>query len=236
MSYSAIVPSYEAVAEEYYDPQRHPTCHNFGELSKQFLYPRIQKLAIETQRALELGAGKSIAAAVFEEMSLPLSCLTIFDQSESMLRYSQKWISAGAIPRIGDAKDTRLQQGYFDLIVSSLGDPYDCDAFWREMRRIIVKQGLFLFTTPSFEWSSKFRSSSNPDRADFLLRDGRTISVPSFTRPLPAQRAMIEKFGFVIIEECRPRISDISGKVSPKLNVLDDYEPVLYCFTLKAIS
>ncbi len=235
MSYSKIAPSYEAVAEEYYDVTRHPTCRNFGDLTNQFLYPRIQQFAYKTERALEIGAGKSIVAEIFEGNSLPLSRVTILDQSPGMLKYSEKWISAGAIAKLADAKKTQLHRASFDLIVSSLGDPYNCEEFWQEMRRIIIDHGVLLFTTPSFEWSSKFRNASKPDRAEFSLRDGRSVLVPSFTRPISEQRAMMGSFGFRVVDEYLPIAKDIGGYISPKLEVINETEPVLYCFTLTAI-
>jgi ubiquinone/menaquinone biosynthesis C-methylase UbiE len=238
MNNSQVTPPYEAIAEEYYDADRHPTCRNFSDLSHRFLLERIEKLAHSTKFALEIGAGKSIVAPTFVKLKTPLSRVTILDQSASILKHSNKWISAGAISKIADARRTELPGNYFDLIVSSLGDPYDCEDFWREVRRIIVDRGIFLFTTPSFEWSSKFRSAVELNKAEFVLRDGEAVSVPSFTRPLIEHRNVIREYGFEIVEEVLPSIGDISGPVSPKLSVLRKgaEQPVLYCFVLRAVT
>jgi ubiquinone/menaquinone biosynthesis C-methylase UbiE len=238
MNYSQAIPPYEAVAEEYYDADRHPTCRNFSDLSHRFLLERIEDLAASAKLSLEIGAGKSIVAETFVKLKIPLSRLTILDQSASMLKHSNKWISSGAISKIADARWTEFPENYFDLIVSSLGDPYDCEDFWREVRRIIVDQGIFLFTTPSFEWSSKFRGAVQLNKAEFVLRDGEAVSVPSFTRPLTEHRNVMREFGFEIVEEVLPSIDDIIGPVSPKLSVLSKgtEEPVLYCFVLRAVT
>ena len=82
--------------------------------------------------------------------------------------------------------------------------------------------------------SSKFRNASKPDRAEFSLRDGRSVFVPSFTRPISEQRAMMS-FGFRVVDEYLPIAKDIGGYISPKLEVINETEPVLYCFTLTAI-
>jgi ubiquinone/menaquinone biosynthesis C-methylase UbiE len=238
MNFSEVGPGYQPIAEEYYDEKWHPTCSNFGELSRAFLAARIHNLATPESNALEVGAGRSILAKVFEEDGLPLSRVTILDRSKDMLKHSERWFELGATPRVADARHTELPNGYFDLIVSSLGDPYDWPDFWRETRRVISEKGLLLFTTPSFEWSSRFRANSEPDKAEFVLRDGRTVLVPSFTRPLAQERILMTEAGFEVIEEFMPTKRDIRGLHSSKLSVLRNaaQEPVLYCFVLRAKS
>lgn len=238
MSFSKVTPPYQPVAEEYYNEKWHPTCSNFGELSINFLSDRIKSYIPFVNNALEVGAGRSILAKIFEEQCVPLSRVTILDQSADMLQHSKKWIDAGAIPRVADARRTELPSGAFDLIVSSLGDPYDCPIFWQEARRLISENGIVLFTTPSFEWSSRFRSNSEPDKAEFVLRDGRSVFVPSFTRPITDQRRLMTGAGFEIVEEFMPTRDDIKGQQSSKLGVLQRpaQEPVLYCFVLRTRS
>ncbi len=75
MSFTKIVPPYDALASEYYDAQLHPTCANCGELSSRFLSTHFGKHAISTRSALEVGTGKSILAEVFEKECIPLSQL-----------------------------------------------------------------------------------------------------------------------------------------------------------------
>jgi hypothetical protein len=238
MNFCEVGPGYQPIAEEYYDQKLHPTCSNFGELSRAFLAARIRSLTPRPMNALEIGAGRSILAKVFEEDGFPLSHVTILDQSKDMLKHSERWINAGAIPRVADARHTELPDGAFDLIVSSLGDPYDCPDFWREARRVISERGVLLFTTPSFEWSSRFRANSEPHKAEFVLRDGRTVLVPSFTRPLARERILMTEAGFEIVEEFMPTKRDIRGLHSSKLSVLRNAtnEPVLYCFALRTRS
>jgi len=235
MSFSEIIPPYQVIADEYYDKDRHQTCANFGELSCLFLYERLRKLAITAKNALEVGAGRSILAQVLEDTHLPLSRVTILDQSSGMLKHSKRWIEAGAVPIIADARHTGLRDSTFDLIVSSLGDPYDSPNFWLEMRRIIDDNGVFLFTTPSFEWSSRFRAASERDKAEFSLRGGRSILAPSFTRPIAEELTLIIASGFEIVEEFMPTKDAIIGPHSSKLNVIRKAPqgPVLYCFVLR---
>ncbi len=235
MSFSKVMPAYQPIAEEYYNDKWHPTCSNFGELSGSFLSHRLHDLAPLSSAALEVGAGRSILARIFEEERLPLSRVTILDQSVDMLKHSKRWIDTGAVSRVADARHTELPDGAFDLIVSSLGDPYDCPNFWQEMRRVISERGVFLFTTPSFEWSSKFRADSEPDKAEFVLRDGCSVLVPSFTRPLVEQRTLMIGSGFEIVEEFMPTKDDVKGPHSSKLSVLRNAtrDPVLYCFVLR---
>ena len=121
-----LVPSYQLVADEYYDDSRHPTCVNFGELSTLFLDERLRRLAPYSCKALDVGAGRSILARIFEEQNLPIANVTLLGQSNEMLKHSERWIVLGAKPIVVDARHTGLPDGEFDIIVSSLGDPYNC--------------------------------------------------------------------------------------------------------------
>ena len=71
MSFAKVITSYEPVADEYYDEQRHPTCQNFGELSSRFFRFRLRKLVHSAGTALEIGTSKSVLAEIFEQNIFP---------------------------------------------------------------------------------------------------------------------------------------------------------------------
>src|SRR5216683_2735662 len=84
----APVASYELVAQEYYDAERHPTCANFREASR-LLFRRWLSLVPNRKLICELGAGKSLLAEILTEALRSLDTVTLVDESPSMLAYSR---------------------------------------------------------------------------------------------------------------------------------------------------
>ena len=88
-----------------------------------------------------------------------------------------------------------LASGSIQLLVSSLGDPYNTESFWREAYRVLRPGGIFLYTTPSYDWAINFRSANNLKLAEFEIKDGRSISVPSIIYPKVDQAQLFEQHG-----------------------------------------
>lgn len=216
----AEVSTYDEVAAEYYDSSRHPTCANFWELSNAFLVPRIQRLA-SAPRILEVGCGRSIAAAALAEGTHALNALTLIDQSPRMLAHSLDWKTRGAQLKIADAQATGLNSNNYQLLVSSLGDPYNGQPFWNEVYRLLTAGGVCLFTTPSREWAERLRAKSELSVAEFLRADGVKIFVRSEISDLDEQIEMIERSGLRVDEIRSFTAADISGRRSPKLLVTE---------------
>jgi SAM-dependent methyltransferase len=211
--------TYDVIAAEYYDSDRHPTCANFGELSTKFLHPNIIKYLRLATRVLEVGAGRSVVAPIMAAQMLPLTNLTLLDKSPAMLEHSRKWKRQGAVFLIRDARDTGLAAGSIQLIVSSLGDPYNDPEFWQEVRRLLDDNGICLFTIPAPEWAERFRAGSDSKTADFFLKNGRTVLARSFIPPRQQQATMITDAGLHILE-----VKDLSAELlsiprSPKLKL-----------------
>jgi SAM-dependent methyltransferase len=214
------ISTYDDVATEYYDPQRHPTCANFSELSDVFLGERIWKYSAAAS-TLEVGAGRSTVAPVLEREKLPLEQLTLLDQSPGMLEHSREWATRGPRLLLGDACRTGLPSANFRLIVSALGDPYNCPAFWREVFRLLEPGGICLFSTPAPEWATRFRPPQARAYAEFVIADGSTVLVPSNIPPLDQQIRMIADAGLHVVEVLGLSAEDLSGPRSPKLLVTE---------------
>lgn len=225
--------SYDSVASEYYDSTRHPTCANFSELSKTFIESRIPRYIAINQKILEVGCGRSTAAPILETLNISVAQLTLLDQSKRMLEYSDKWRSRGAQFLMRDVRATALPEDTFQMIVSSLGDPYDDAAFWKEVSRLLLRNGVCLFTTPAWEWASCFRSASERDVAEFLLQGGRVVRVPSIVRPPREQISLIEENGLRVVEQSILTLKDLHGPISNKLLISRDLNfPVVRGFVI----
>jgi SAM-dependent methyltransferase len=212
--------SYDDLAAEYYDPVRHPTCANFSELSDVFLVPRIEGYEpAGTAAILEVGVGRSTVAPVLQRRGLSLERLTLLDQSPGMLEHASKWGPVGARLLVKNACQTELPRGSFGLIVSALGDPYNCPAFWQEVARLLEPGGLCLFTTPAWEWASRFRAPHEQSYAAFEIAGGNTVLVPSKILPLDQQARMVADAGLLIVDAVGLTPECLSGTCSPKLLV-----------------
>lgn len=208
--------AYHDLATEYYDPIAHPTCANFRELSVNFFQQHLVPTS-KKSRVLEVGAGNSVAAEIFAGRLDTLDGLTITDDSELMLNHSRHWLLKGATLRRANATSLPFAPRTFDIIVSSLGDPYNCDAFWHQCNRVLDDSGRVLFSTPSFDWAKDFRSGKNQDRAEFITRSGTTIEVDSFVFPLRDQIEIIRKAGLLVKEVNFYYADDVRSTLSMKL-------------------
>jgi len=213
--------SYDDLALEYYDSERHPTAANFREASALVL-ERWLDLALGPGLVVEVGAGDSLVAELMHRRNLALSRLLITDASVAMVAHSEKWCSYGARVQVADATALPLNGESVGLLVSILGDPYNTTHIWREVTRVLHRGGSCIFTTPSHTWSETFRSDANepPESAQFLVR-GEKIRVQSFIRPVAEQREMITNVGLSVVKVEDVTITALSEhSLSEKLSKL----------------
>lgn len=220
--------NYETIASEYYDPVLHPTCANFREASSGVIYPCLKKYVSPTSTLCEVGAGMSLAAEWLVVEGCSLDRLTLIDSSPTMLEYSRKWLEYRVCLKLGDAHNMPLPSESIDVLVSSLGDPYNTSDFWGEVQRVLRQNGTVIYTTPSFEWATTFRSTTTNEEmitAAFILKNGQEVRVPSFIYHEQAQIALIERHGLQVKEIVQMPFAALkSDGISPKLDVLNSCE------------
>jgi SAM-dependent methyltransferase len=215
-----VIADYDALAAEYYDVRRHPTCANFREGSRRVLDRWLGSLRVDGQVLCDIGAGKSILAEVVAPKFSWLRRVILVDESPRMLAYSGQWADIGAQLIIGDASRIPLLTESTDVIVSSLGDPYNLDDFWSEVRRVLRPGGRAFFTTPSYEWARAFRRSENglPNVATFQLLNGQTVYVPSYILDVGDQVDLMARHGLIVSEVINVLLSALTETpISPKL-------------------
>jgi hypothetical protein len=86
-------------------------------------------------------------------------------------------------------------------IVASLADPYDDDATWTELGRVLTRGGYFVLTSPSIEWAHEYRARAGDrlDRASFELPEtSAPVNVPSYVRSVGDERRLAHQHGFVL--------------------------------------
>jgi SAM-dependent methyltransferase len=183
---------YRMVAGEYYDTTRHPTCAAFRQASALLLAPHLA--SVPRHPVLEVGAGRSLVA----ELAPDLANRTIAtDLEPTMLRYS---IGSGVGLALMSATQLAVRRASVGAVVASLGDPYNTERFWQESARVLVPQGVVLYTTPAFPWSERFRESAaaGPRLAEFLTAGGTEVYLPSTVLDEAGQRRLIEAAGLTV--------------------------------------
>jgi SAM-dependent methyltransferase len=211
--------TYDDIADEYYDAGRHPTCANFFELSRAYIVNHLGADTLANKTILEVGCGRSIVAPMLSGREKRLENLTLLDASPRMLHHSKNWEAYGAKLVVADARNTGLPSLHFDIIVSSLGDPYNVLDFWAEIERVLSSDGFCLFTTPAQEWASRFRPRGELNRAEFLRADGTVIHMPSEIPPIDEQARILRSRNLRITQEQSFPANSLSQPPSPKLLV-----------------
>ena len=212
--------SYDLLAAEYYDPARHPTCADLRAASRLTLEHFLASGRVERDTVIELGAGRSLVAEVFSQHGWAMDNLVLTDVSAAMLGHSVIWSGMGCKLITGAAAGLDLPDGSADIIVACLGDPYNDEALWCSVARLLKPGGLSFYTTPSFLWACQFRNLHQQDmhdRAEFLV-SGKSIFLPSLILPVEGQIAMIEAAGLHVRTVEHLKIRDLPGGArSPKL-------------------
>jgi ubiquinone/menaquinone biosynthesis C-methylase UbiE len=221
---SSRMVDYGSIAAEYYDERAHPTCRNFLRLSRTYIADQLATTRGD-QRILEVGAGESAVALALSARGCGLSNLEITDLDPTMLERSAHWRTLGASLFTADATALRHRDASVDCIVASLADPYNTPAFWRSLARVLAPGGVAIVTLPSFEWAVRFRDRENPaafETAEFVLRNGEHVRVPSVIRPLSQEMRMIEDARFAVVDFRSLGAEGLQGEVlSPKVRVFE---------------
>lgn len=216
---------YAAVAHEYYDRMRHPTSAAFREASLWIVRSWWHENARDGN-LVDIGAGRSVLAEVID--SSRLSSLALIDASRQMLRYSDAWVVRGARAIVASAESFPLDDHSVVGACASLADPFNTAAFWQELSRVLRHGGTAIFTTPSYEWASAYRtrSAENLHAAHFDLATGGSADVPSLIVREPEQIAAVADVRLNVREVKHFRVADLST-VPPKIRVLSDEQPVV---------
>lgn len=189
--------SYDRLADEYYDSVRHPTCANFRAASKILLNSQIE-LIEPNKKVCEVGCGMSEVAEILHDSKKRVDHLFLLDESIRMLSYSFRWANKGARLLQGNSMALPFQLKSLDAIVASLGDPYNEPKFWGELERVLKPGGAVLFTTPSYEWKTKFREDNMQDFAEFILKNSEHVITRSWIFDEESQIQTIERAGFLV--------------------------------------
>lgn len=224
---------YDDIAREYYDSARHPTCASLRQLSISYLIPRLRLLSGDEGLVLEVGVGRSTLAPVWHAFGFDPKALVLQDRSPAMLTYSAEWEKGGARLAVADADATGLPDSSTDVIVASLGDPYNTSSFWREVARVLRPGGVCHFTTPAHEWARRFRSSETRAVAEFVRADGTVLYMPSPVYTDKEQATLFSAAGLRLVDSGCLTLKDLDSAPAPKLLCVSKGEPVVRGYSVQ---
>jgi hypothetical protein len=226
---------YDALADEYYNEDLHPTCANFREASRMLVRAWLSSYGLKSP-ACDLGAGKSLLCEVADELAITRSGIVAVDSGVRMLNHTRaQWPDMDAQCLRAEVSDLPFTSGSQCRALASLGDPYNDLVFWTELARVLCPAGSALFTTPSYAWAFSYRSRVHDDtrEAVFQLRHGEVVWTPSVVLDPLSQERMIDEAGLVVTGYAEAAADSLTGRLSPKVRVaLGPNDPIVVGYTV----
>jgi SAM-dependent methyltransferase len=231
-------PSYNDVAREYYRADLHPTCANFRTASVAALTAALTDLLpVPTAGpACDVGAGESALTEILTALPAGVGSPPILlDASPRMISHS---CGENAFLLLGDARRLPLCDHAVQLLVASLGDPYNGREFWDEAARVLRADGVILYTCPSWEWVRTYRGreGSPINVALFETEDGQMLALPSVVLPEEDQIALIAGSGLAVDRLSNVALAQLRGVISPKFAGLAPAAPILTCYVVRPVG
>jgi SAM-dependent methyltransferase len=200
---------YDLLAHEYYDAA-HKTCRNFDQTTVAALAiqpPVIPKGGL----VLEVGCGRGRCE---EFLGITAKRVVQLDSSERMLNLRDR---EDCLLKVhADAARIPLASSQFSAVVGFLADPFMGLAFFCEAFRLL-RDGVLLLTTPSYEWGTALRGTAEPERSEarFVNRESHILLVPSILIPEADIRSKLDYCGFVDISVSKHPLPATAAPVSP---------------------
>lgn len=186
---------YDLIAEEFSDDQRITTA-NFHDISQTFFKSQIEQYANRSQPVLDLGSGRGHLVPILQEN---FSTVVVIDISPQMLSFIKPQ-SSGLVKVVGSASNLPFADQSFNFVVSSLADPFLRKEALNEVFRILVNNGIFIFSSPSKIWSDAIRQGDvySQESTIFIHSSGLEATVYSFTYTDDELRQLVFSCGFQI--------------------------------------
>lgn len=194
---------YNGIAPDFNEEERVTTA-NFHELSVDFFSNVFERDILDGMDVLELGPGRGWLRKNFNWKEVNYKCVDISEEMICLIDEEEKYVSS--------VSELPFENNYFDVIISSLGDPYFYPEALNEISRVLKHKGKFIFSTPSNEWAKAIRGDNN--KTIFRGSKGGQFEVYSFTYDRGCMIDLWEAYGMdpIIIQSVYG--SGIKGKIS----------------------
>lgn len=199
---------YSKVAAEFTE-ERRITTRNFHDISKAFWCSFIEELDIN-ETVLELGSGNGWLRSSFVWPSTNYCCVDIASSMKSVSNTDDAIVSS--------ARCIPVRSKSIDCVVASLADPYFYPEMLCEVNRVLKEGALFVATLPDKEWADNLRGANN-NETSFLLDDGNTATVFSFTFSDEEIKLLAKECGFTICQLIHLRGIELKeNEISPAIS------------------
>lgn len=181
---------YDLIASEYYAAS-HQTSRNFDQTSSHALQP-VRARIPPTGLVLDIGAGRGRCN---EFLAVNPERVVQLDNSQRMLEVNPR--EACMLRVLHQAESLPFFNTEFSFVASFLCDPFLGLNFLHEAYRVLAPGGLFVATTPSYEWGAPLRAHLGISTLEtrFITREGKVV-VPSVLIPHNKLIEMLELAGF----------------------------------------
>jgi SAM-dependent methyltransferase len=217
---------YNLIAPEYYSSD-HLTTRNFEIATARCLRRHTAKTFTESVGTLvDLGSGRGMVGTYLGDDLRCKQWLQI-DQSAEML--AVRGGDSGITEKIqGDALGTPLNSDIADLVTAFLFDPYNEPGLPREIRRILRPGGRFLGTLPAAEWALTYRRLAGlpRDEACFHLRNGSSVTVPSYVSEKSELQCIFHRAGFAKVRIGAAHLPASTAPISQHIAVVAQHKRI----------
>lgn len=225
---------YTLIADEFTEAKR-ITTHNFHDLSQSFFQGFIDEFVDEGSRVLEIGPGQGWLRSSCRWKECRYDAL---DLTEAMAKY----VTAEDMI-ISSISNCPISTDKYDIVVSSLGDPYFYPDALCEICRILKPGGRFAFSIPARQWADNLRSDKT-SKTTFISENGNKAETYSFVYNEQDLIELLPDCGFEVVEMkgitggC---LADKKSPISPAIidaaqagrMSIDEMEIVTVCVTKK---
>jgi SAM-dependent methyltransferase len=183
---------YDLVADEYYDAS-HKTSRNF-DVTTRAAVASVRSRIPEHGLVLEVGAGRGRCQ---EFLGIDAGARVVqLDNSRAMLGIPTR--EPSLLQVLHRAEELPFIDEQFSCVAAFLCDPFLGLNFLAESYRVIKPGGLFIGTTPAYEWGATLRKelSLDPNETRFIARDESKIVVPSVLVSRQQLSEMLAAAGF----------------------------------------
>lgn len=212
---------YDKIANEYYS-NTHKTCRNFDQATTEAI-AEYRNIVPSDGLILDIGSGRGrcieylqVEAKRLIQLDSSREMLTINPREKCLLRVKHK------------AENLPFMDNEFSCVTSFLCDPFIGLNFLSETYRVLKPGGLFLATTPSYEWGIALRTTLdiNPSTTRFITNKNETVEVPSTLISKAQITEMIKHVGFssdILLKSLRLPVSTdvISDDITKAANALN---------------
>lgn len=220
--------AYDILVREYYENRKNATglSHFYNENLEM---PTMLKMLgnVKGRKVLDLGCGPGIYAKILSDRGAKVKGI---DNSDELVKIAKEEAPKAEIV-VGDAEKLPYKNGEFDIVMSALvlGHFKSWDKISKEVKRVLKKRGLFIFSgynpvADSFvdkKWFLKeFRIVANYFKEDWKkgmwIESNEKVGIVHHHKTYGTIVRLLVKHGFEIVdyEDCRP--TEESKKMYPE--------------------